>query len=160
MASGGSAASLLPDRRDARRARALLGETRNERLPWRASEEPDSGWRAAPVRASSVLTVKSQAGCSRYHSLLAVYSCLRAFNIRIRCRLIHCLSTRILVNRFNGLETFDLSLVYRNPRSRFMLELKVIFVSISAASLVQWWARRCCSSSIASFEDRHRAPLA
>jgi hypothetical protein len=39
-------------------------------------------------------------------------------------------STRILINRFNGLETFILSLIYRNQRSRFMLELMVIFVSI------------------------------
>ena len=39
-------------------------------------------------------------------------------------------STRILINRFNGLETFFLSLIYKNPRSRFMLELMVIFVSI------------------------------
>jgi hypothetical protein len=40
------------------------------------------------------------------------------------------ISTRILINRFNGLETFFLSLIYKNPRSRFMLELMVIFVSI------------------------------
>ncbi len=39
-------------------------------------------------------------------------------------------STRILFNRLNGLETFFLSLIYKNPRSRFMLELMVIFVSI------------------------------
>ncbi len=39
-------------------------------------------------------------------------------------------STRILINRFNGLETFFLSLIYKNLRSRFMLELMVIFVSI------------------------------
>ncbi len=41
--------------------------------------------------------------------------------------------TRILINRFksfNGLETFILLLIYRNQRSRFMLELMVIFVSI------------------------------
>ncbi len=40
------------------------------------------------------------------------------------------LSTKILINRFNGLETFILSLIYRNQRSRFRLELMVIFVSI------------------------------
>ena len=39
-------------------------------------------------------------------------------------------STRILISGFNGLETFFLSLIYKNPRSRFMLELMVIFVSI------------------------------
>jgi hypothetical protein len=39
-------------------------------------------------------------------------------------------STRILINRFNGLATFILSLIYINPRSRFMLELTVIFASI------------------------------
>ncbi len=39
-------------------------------------------------------------------------------------------STRILINRLNGLETFFLSLIYKNPMSRFMLELMVIFVSI------------------------------
>ncbi len=32
----------------------------------------------------------------------------------------------------------------------------VIFVSISAASLVQWWVRRHCSSSIASFDSEDR----
>ncbi len=55
------------------------------------------------------------------------------------------ISTRFLMNRFNGLETFLLSLIYKSPRSRFML--MVIFVSImnfktrclnSAASLFQW----------------------
>ncbi len=39
-------------------------------------------------------------------------------------------STRILVNRFNGLQTFFLSLIYKKLRSRFMLELIEIFVSI------------------------------
>jgi hypothetical protein len=39
-------------------------------------------------------------------------------------------STRISIHRFNGLETFLLSLSYKNQRSRFMLELMVIFVSI------------------------------
>jgi hypothetical protein len=39
-------------------------------------------------------------------------------------------STRISTNRFNGLESFFLSLIYKNPRSRFVLELMVIFVSI------------------------------
>ena len=72
-------------------------------------------------------------------------------------------STGILINRFDGLETLFLSLIYKNPRSRFMLESMLIFVSIlnfetrcsnSAASLVQWWVRRYCSSSVASFEDQ------
>ncbi len=61
------------------------------------------------------------------------------------------------------LETFFLSLIYKTPRSRFMLELMVMFVSIwsfetrcsnSAASLVQWWVRRYCSSSFIYFEDQ------
>ncbi len=39
-------------------------------------------------------------------------------------------STRILINRFNRLETFILSLIYRNQRSGFILEFKVIFASI------------------------------
>jgi hypothetical protein len=39
-------------------------------------------------------------------------------------------SSRILTNRFNGLETFFLSLIYKNQRSRLTLELMVIFVSI------------------------------
>jgi hypothetical protein len=42
-------------------------------------------------------------------------------------------STRILINRFNGLDTFFLSLIYKNPNSRFMLELNqlmIIFMSI------------------------------
>jgi hypothetical protein len=57
-------------------------------------------------------------------------------------------ATGILINRFNGLETFILSLIDGNQRSRFMLELMEIFVSIknfetrcsnSAALLVQFW---------------------
>ena len=59
-------------------------------------------------------------------------------------------STRILpvINGFNGLETFIVSLITKNPISRFMLEMEMIFMSIlsfetrcsnSAASLVQWW---------------------
>jgi hypothetical protein len=39
-------------------------------------------------------------------------------------------STRILIIRFNGLETFFLTLIYKHPRSRFISELIVIFVSI------------------------------
>jgi hypothetical protein len=39
-------------------------------------------------------------------------------------------STRVLINRFNGLETFFLSLIYNNPRSRFMLKLMAVLVSI------------------------------
>ena len=39
-------------------------------------------------------------------------------------------STRILINRFNELETFLWSVIYKNPRSRFMLELMTIIVSI------------------------------
>jgi hypothetical protein len=46
----------------------------------------------------------------------------------------HCpfsmLKQYVYINRFNGLETFFLSLIYKNPRSRFMLELMMIFVSI------------------------------
>ncbi len=86
-----------------------------------------------------------------------------ALNIRIRCRLFIDFSTRILINIFNGLETFFLSLIHKNPRSKFMLELMVIIVSIqnfetrcsnSAASLVRRRARRYCSNSVASFEDQ------
>jgi hypothetical protein len=36
-------------------------------------------------------------------------------------------STRILINRFNGLETLFLSLIYKNLISRFRLELMVLF---------------------------------
>jgi hypothetical protein len=39
-------------------------------------------------------------------------------------------SARILINRFNDLETFLWSVIYKNPRSRFMLELMMIIVSI------------------------------
>jgi hypothetical protein len=39
-------------------------------------------------------------------------------------------STGILINRFNGLETFVLSSIYRNQISKFLLELMVTFVSI------------------------------
>ena len=35
-------------------------------------------------------------------------------------------STRILIYGFNGLGTFNLSLISKNPRSRFMLELMVL----------------------------------
>jgi hypothetical protein len=31
-------------------------------------------------------------------------------------------STRSLISKFNGLKTYCLSLIYNNPRSRFMLE--------------------------------------
>ncbi len=31
-------------------------------------------------------------------------------------------STRILIHKFNGLNTYCFSLIYNNPRSRFMLE--------------------------------------
>ncbi len=39
-------------------------------------------------------------------------------------------STRILITWLNGLDKFFLSLIYKNPGSRFMLELMVIFVLI------------------------------
>jgi hypothetical protein len=52
-------------------------------------------------------------------------SCLCAFNIQIRCRLIHWLFNK--AKRFNGLETNFLSLIHKNPRSRFNLELIMIF---------------------------------
>jgi hypothetical protein len=56
-------------------------------------------------------------------------------------------STRVLIDGFNGIVTCFLSLISKNPKSRFLLEL-TIFVSVfkfeprcsnSAASLVQWW---------------------
>jgi hypothetical protein len=39
-------------------------------------------------------------------------------------------STWILIIRFNELETILWSAIYKNPRSRFMLELMILFVSI------------------------------
>ncbi len=54
-------------------------------------------------------------------------------------------STKILINRFNGLETFFWSLIYQNPRSRFMLEWMVIFVSIKD------FEARCSNSGVCWF---------
>ena len=75
-------------------------------------------------------------------------------------------STRISINRFNGLETFFVSLIYTNPRSRFMLELMDICVNLEfrnsllelgcfAGSMVgPTVLRRYSSSSNISFEDQ------
>ena len=72
-------------------------------------------------------------------------------------------STMILIDGFCGLRTIFLSSIYLNPRSRFMLGVDDIVVSIfsfethcsnSAASLAPWWFQRCCSSSEISCEDQ------
>ncbi len=91
-------------------------------------------------------------------------SCVCAVNMQIRCRLIHRLFNKDFGQQIQWIRDILFVFIFKNPRSRFMLELIVIFVSIQnfetrcsnlAASLVQWLVRQYCYSfAAASFEDR------
>ncbi len=48
--------------------------------------------------------------------------------------------TRVLVNRFNGLATFFLSLIYKNPWSRYLCQFRISkLVQASRTRLIRWF---------------------